>query len=39
MFTVFENDRKSLIQHCELRLHFELIKNAKNVHFDVFLKT
>ena len=34
--TVFENHRKSLIQHCErseLRLHLsgqELIKNAKN---------
>ena len=34
--TVFENHRKSLIQHCErseLRLHFsgqKLIKNAKN---------
>ena len=31
--TVFENHRKSLIQHCEqseLRLHFELIENAPN---------
>ena len=34
--TVFENHRKSLIQHderSELRLHFELTKNAKNVPF------
>ena len=37
--TVFENHRKSLIQHCErskLRLHFsgqKLIKNAKNCQF------
>ena len=33
MSTVFENHRKSLMQHCErneLRLHFELIKKAKN---------
>ena len=31
-FTVFENHRKSLIQHyerSELRLHIEFIKNAK----------
>ena len=34
--TVFENHRKSLIQHCELRLHFEwtligqkMMENAK----------
>ena len=30
---MFENYRKSPIQHCELRLHFEwtkFIKNAKN---------
>ena len=36
--TVFENHRKSLIQHCErseLRLHFEGAK----VHFGEFLKT
>ena len=36
--TVFENHRKSLIQHCErseLRLHFE----KKNGHFGEFLKT
>ena len=39
LFTVFENHRKSLIQHCErseLRLHFEwpkFIKNAKNSQF------
>ena len=26
LFTVFENHRKSLIQHCELRLHFEWTK-------------
>ena len=35
--TVFENHRKSLIQHCELLLHFEwtkVIKNAKNSQFD-----
>ena len=40
--TVFENHRKSLIQHCELRLHFEwtkLIKNAKNGRFNGFIKT
>ena len=36
---VFENHRKSLIQHCErseLRLHFEwkkFLKNAKNSQF------
>ena len=24
--TVFENHRKSFIQHCELRLHFEWTK-------------
>ena len=42
--TVFENHRKSLIQHCErseLRLHLEwlkLIKNAKNCQFGEFLK-
>ena len=37
--TVFENHRKSLIQHCErseLRLHFEW---TKVVHFGEFLKT
>ena len=45
-FTVFENHRKSLIQHCErseLRLHFEWIKvylkMPKMVHFGGFLKT
>ena len=45
--TVFENHRKSLIQHCErsqLRLHFEwrqkLIKKMpKLVHFGEFLKS
>ena len=43
--TVFENHRKSLIQHCErseLRLHFEwtkVLKNAKTAHFGEFLKT
>ena len=40
--TVFENHRKSLIQHCErseLRLHFELLKISKIVHFGEFLKT
>ena len=39
---MFENHRKSLIQHCELRLHFEwtkLIKNAKNGRFNGFIKT
>ena len=35
--TVFENHRKSLIQYCELWLHF--IKNAKNGQFGEFLKT
>ena len=33
---MFENHRKSLIHNCErgeLRLHFELIKNAKNGQF------
>ena len=41
--TVFENHRKSLIQHCErseLRLHFEWTKvNAKNGQFWRVLKT
>ena len=42
--TVFDNYRKSLIQHCErseLRLHFEWTKvsqNAKNSQYDEFLK-
>ena len=37
---VFENHRKSRIQHCErsgLRLHFEWIKKAKNGQFGEFL--
>ena len=37
---MFENHRKSLIQHCErseLRFHFN--KNAKNSQFSEFLKT
>ena len=44
--TVFENHRKSLIQHCErreLRLHFEWIKvnqkGQKLVDFGEFFKT
>ena len=41
---VFENHRKSLIQHCErseLRLHFECskVENAKNGQFGERLKT
>ena len=27
--TVFENRRKSLIQLCELSLHFEIVEKAK----------
>ena len=47
-FILFENHRKSRIQHCErseLRLHFECTKvpkvhkNAQMVHFGEFLKT
>ena len=41
-YTVFENHRKSLIQHCEgseLRVHFEWTKMPKMVQFGEFLKT
>ena len=43
LFTVFENDRKSHIQHCkrsELRLHYDKssLKMPKIVHFGEFLK-
>ena len=36
---VFENHRKTLIQHCELsklRMHFEWTKVRKNAHFGEF---
>ena len=39
---MFENNRKSIIQHCErseLRLHFEWTKTPKMVNFGEFLKT
>ena len=40
VFTLFENHRKSLIQHCERsELRQKLIKNAKNGPFGEFLKT
>ena len=40
--TVFENHRKSLIQHCERserRLHFEWTEVHQNGQFGEFLKT